>query len=235
MLSGDRVCVLDLETRMSLEARAFLPRGESPKAMRDALVEISSASMLEFKMGSMVGDFALSTFSSDELGEDVVLRRIEKALDRAKDGWLVTHNGIAWDIPICARRAMHHWLHDARSIHSWWCKPSDRHIETMVAFGRGRDRGPSLVDLAAGLGYSAVPVRASLLRPVATMISKGQVDIVATTIGFLHLMAFERGSAKWLAEAWRELGRYLITPGIRSPHLMPIASLGIGLADACGN
>jgi hypothetical protein len=228
-----RVCVLDVETRVSDDARALLSASDRPTVARSALLEVTAASTLEFAISDRVTDFRMTTTQSAEAGEAAVIAAVDRALVEVGGAGsiVVTHNGSAHDLVVCARRAMHHWMLDARGVLDWWRNPPGEHVDTMLAFGDGSGRGPSLVDLAAGLGFPAAPPSRSLSRAIAPEAAKGQCDVLATAICFLYMEAARRGFAGWMADAWGELSRYLLTPAIRAPHLMPLIDIGLGLAD----
>jgi hypothetical protein len=226
------VCVLDIETRPWAGASALLAPGDRPRLERHMLQEISAASTLEFAITAdgMAG-LSMSTFMASELGEAELLLALDGPLSRCMDGGgtLVTHNGRAHDVPVCSIRAMHHWLFRARSFGRWRRDGQARHVDTMLAFGREAGRGPSLVDLAAGLGFSAVPGPRSVVRPLPELLRKGQVDVVCTAIAYLFLVAEDRGDPKWLAAAWSAMSRFLLSPPVRASHLMHLADPGRGL------
>lgn len=230
MSFGDgAVCVFDIETRVWSGASAFLAPGDQPRLERHVLQEIVAATTLEFAVvDDGIADIAMTTVLAAAIGEEALLLAIDGPLSRCleAEGTLVTHNGRAHDVPVCFVRAMHHWLFTARSFDRWRQAPDERHIDTMLAFGRGDGRGPSLVDLAAGLGFSALPGPRSVARPLAEPLRKGQVDIVCTAIVFLHLVAAERGDPGWLAAAWSDLSRFLLAPPVRAAHLMHLADAG---------
>ena len=235
MSTTRRVCVLDVESALSTEALAFLPLDDEATIRRRALQEIAAVSLLEFTAtDDGLVDLRLDSGLSRVIGEAGVLRMIDARLDELEDGdQLVTHNGVAHDMPLVLHRALRHWMFDARAIARWSVAPRDSHVDTLLRFGRRGDRaGPALVDLCAGLGFSAMPPAASLSRAADPLIRKGQVDVVATGLAFLHLMAMDRGSAGWLARCWRDVGRFLLAPDVRAAHLMPLARRGIQIGDA---
>lgn len=229
------VCVVDFESRLSPDAERLVARADHAAMSRAMLLEVSAVSMLSFRTTAEgLSDAKLETIV-DPAPERVMLLAVEQALTSlGAEGLLVTHNGVAHDLPLALRRSIRQWLFDLPSLWRYAQGGPELHFDTMLRFGgRGGGRaGGSLVDLCAGLGFSALVPATGRRQAVDPLLRKGQVDVVATAVAFLHWEAAKRRSPRWLAAAWRDLGRYLLTSGIRADHLMPIARRGMEIGDA---
>jgi hypothetical protein len=233
-----RVLVLDVESRLSREAMASLPGGGGATIGRRYLQEIAAVSLLGFEAGEGgLGDFRLESALADEDGERSLLALIESRLaELGGTGLLVTHNGVAHDMPLCLRRCLSRWMFGCSEIARWATAGRERHVDTLLRCGgaRGEKSGPALVDLCASLGVPAGLPPASRLRAVDPRIAKGAVDVAATALVWLHLEAMDRSNAVWLARCWSNLSAFLLSPGVRADHLMPIARRGLEVAAAIG-
>lgn len=234
-LAGRAVCVLDFESRLSEDAQELIAPKDHAGMARSMLLEISAVSLLRFRMTDEGLDDVSLVSAADPASERDMLLMTEDALaSLGAAGLLVTHNGVSHDMRLAVRRCMKQWLLDAPAIWRFANGGPELHFDTMLNFGgRGAGRpGGSLVDLCAGLGIPALVPPAGSRREVAPLIRKGQVDVAATAVAFLHWEAARRRSARWLAAAWRDLGRHFLTPAARADHLMPLARRGLELGDA---
>ncbi|NJR80060.1 hypothetical protein [Sphingomonas corticis] len=232
-----RVLVLDVECGVSAEAVALLPNGDAAGIDRRFLQELTAVAMLSF----VVADDGLSCIelsgSLVEGDEREALLRIDAALrGLGAGGVLVTHNGVAHDLPLCLRRCLANWMFGCQAVREWVDADPHRHVDTLLRCGGGRGRaaGPALTDLCAALGIeAAVPARSSS-RPVDARIRKGAVDVVRTALVYLHLEAMARGDGTWLATCWGDLAAHLLSGPVRADHLLPLARQGLRVAEAAG-
>lgn len=231
-----RVLVLDVECAVSRTAVALLPNGGAAGVDRHTLQELTAAAMLSFSLTDRgLADFELvGTLAADD--ERGVLIGIDRALAAlGGDGVLVTHNGLAHDLPLLLRRCLANWLFECGAIREWSDAGDVRHVDTLRRFGGGgRSTGPALTDLCASLGIEAVVPPPSRRSPVDARLRKGAIDVVRTALVFLHLEAMERGDACWLAACWGDLAAYLLSDEVRADHLLPLARQGLRIAEAAG-
>ena len=229
------VCVLDFESRLSADAQFLIAAKDHAAMSRAMLLEVSAVSLLRFRMtDDGLDDISLVGAASPMPERDMLLMAEDALASIGDEGLLITHNGVSHDMRLAVRRCMSRWLLDMPAIWRFAHGGPELHFDTMLRFGgRGEGRaGGALVDLCAGLGIPALVPPAGRRRDVDPLIRKGQVDVAATAVAFLHWEAARRRSARWLAAAWRDLGRYLLTPAVRADHLMPIARRGLELGDA---
>jgi hypothetical protein len=227
-----RVAVLDIETRPSAAAHGRVREGGGSSDGRLALQEVAAAAILTFEASERgLADVGMWSGADEEgvllAGASAVLHRVW-----GEGGRLVSHNGKAWDLPVCRIRAAASGLFVPDPFGRWAERP-DLHDDTLAAWGGGRRRGPALADLCAAFGFSGELVR-SVRSPSDRRVAKAQLDVVATAIAWFHLRAPLQGGLPWLAVCWRDLGRALLAPPLRAPHLLPPARRGLEVADALG-
>lgn len=231
-----RVLVLDVECAVSRTAVALLPNGGTAGVDRHVLQELTAAAMLSFSLTDRgLADLELvGTLAGDD--EREILIGVDRALSAlGEDGVLVTHNGLAHDLPLLLRRCLANWAFECGAIREWSAVDEARHVDTLRRFGRGgRSAGPALTDLCACLGIEAAVPPPSRRFTVDARLRKGAVDVVRTALVFLHLEAMERGDGCWLAACWGDLATYLLSDPVRADHLLPLARQGLRIAEAAG-
>lgn len=205
---------------------------------RAMLHEIAAVSILTFvTTDDGIADVMIESAVDPSAERDLVTLAMEALRSLGPKGVVVTHNGTAHDLPLLLRRSFASWMFDVQPLLDLLGDDHDRHFDTMLRFGgRGIGRpGGSLVDLCAGLGIPAVLPPPSPRRVIDPRVRKGQLDVAATAAAFLHWAAAERGSARWLANAWHGLAEHIVGRGPELLHLSAFARRGMELGAAlCG-
>lgn len=240
MTASSLFCVLDVETSISEMAASLAAPGRQPGIARAALHELVGGSVLTFErdVDGRFGSF--SHLRVGEAGEEEVamLRALDAALRPVHDagGSLVTFNG-AHDMSVLRRRVGRHWLFELLALPDWPSEPAGRHVDLMrLDRGSAGGRWPSLVDAAAGFGFSAVCPRPTARSATVSMaVRKAEVDVAATTLLLFHHLAFEERSLGPLAQGWAALSEWIVRDRRLEDHLRPFArhpfsSLARGIA-----
>lgn len=217
-----RCCVLDIELAPDPHARVLAGRrGSVP--MSSPLNQIVNASAMTFysdALGRLDG-FDLTSFHRDEYGEADVVDNVEAILDhvRGDDGFLVTYNGIAHDLPVLRARQLRWWQCSGRGI-AEFAEGQGEHIDLMIEMAGAGGRWAALSDACASVGFSLrgpVPIGETPHLPYET--EKCELDVVGTSVLMLYVLAAKARSVEPLSRGLPALGRRLRTLAAARPHL----------------
>lgn len=224
--------VLDIETAPDPMATRFLPPRERAKPMSTALHRLISVSMLtahETSDGSWTVSSIKTTCTEPDGDEEVLLAAIDRQLAylHAQDGILVTFNGRRHDLVSIRMRAAAHRAFDLPGI---GMIPSLRHHDVMTDSFVGGGQWFKLRDVAAGLQIPAShEFGGQRGRAMSKASRKGEVDVAATFLVFLHDLAHDRNDAAPIVDGWRALGDYIRRLGSVSEHLAQFRRHPLGL------
>ena len=109
---------------------------------RAMLLEVTAVTVLSFAMtADGLADVRMAS-AADPVPERDMLLGVEAELSGlGQQGLVVTHNGVAHDARLIARRCMRHWLHALFAFALVEAGP-ERHFDTMLRFGGRAEGGP---------------------------------------------------------------------------------------------
>ncbi len=231
-----RILVIDLETAPDPMAVRLLPLRERSKPVSAAAHRIMAASMLEAEESADGGWCVcrVRTFSIDDSTAEIdVIRAIDRALLLVANdgGLLVSFNGRRHDITMMRMRAAAHLAFGMAGIASL---SHISHRDLMTDSIAGGGQWFKLRDVAAGLGIPvAHDVPSSGLPAASRAARKGEVDVAATFLVFLHDLAHRRSDVAPVLDGWRALGDYIRRAGPVGQHLAQFRRhlLGLGPDD----